>query len=105
MDRGIFEDIRSGRKIVETRAATTRFQNIKPGDTAVFVCDQDRFEKGIKRVQIFRNIAGLLNQYKIKDIMPEAADESELMKVYYSFPGYREKIEKFGLVALEFDKN
>lgn len=105
VDNGIFEDIRNGKKIVETRAATVKFRNIKLGDMVVFVCGKDKFERKVKRVQIFKSIASLLNKYKVKDIMPSLSNREELEKVYYSFPNYKEKIEKFGLIALEFKSN
>lgn len=102
-DKDIFEDILGGRKIVETRAATSRFKNIKAGDVLVFVCGKERFEKKVKKSVIFKNISAMLEKYKIKDIMPRLSTREELEKAYYGFSGYKEKIKKFGLIALEFE--
>ena len=101
-DRGIFENIRNGRKTVETRAATAKFKNITPGDTVVFICGNDRLEKKVKKVGIFKSIPSLLGRYKLKSIMPHLSSEEELKKAYYGFSGYKEKIKKSGLIAIEF---
>ena len=103
VDKDIFEDIRNGKKIVETRAATVKFRNIKLGDTVVFICGKDKFDRKVKRAQIFKSIASLLNKYKVKDIMPYLTTKEELEKAYYNYPNYKEKIGRFGLIALEFE--
>mgnify|MGYP001572091650 FL=1 len=103
VDRDIFKDIRSGKKRVETRAATVKFRNIKSGDVVVFVCGGDKFERKVKSTQIFKDIKILLKSYKIRDIAPRLSSEKDLIKMYHSFPGYEEKIAKFGLIALRFE--
>lgn len=102
VDKNIFEDIRSGKKTVETRAATTKFRNIKSGDSVVFVCGSEKFEREVKSAKIFRSIPELLSEYDFRKVAPRLSGPEELEKMYYSFPGYREKIAKFGLIALEF---
>ena len=102
-DKNIFDDIRSGRKAVETRAATTKFKNIKPADIVVFVCGKDRFEKEVKSAEIFKDVPSILKKYRVGDIAPRLATEGDLIKMYHSFPGYEEKIKKFGLIALRFE--
>ena len=101
-DRDIFENIRNGNKVVETRAATARFKNIESGDAVVFVCGRDKFVKKVKNVRIFKSIPAMLKRYKAEQISPQAKSKEELEKMYYSFPNYREKIKKFGLVAFDF---
>ena len=44
----------------------------------------------------------MLKKYKIEEINPFVKSEEELKKMYYSFPNYKEKIIKFGLVAFKF---
>ncbi len=101
VNRDIFEAIRGGRKTVETRAATVRYQKIKKGDRVILVCGKDIFEKRVVDVQIFKSIDALLKKYKVKQINPDIETEEELRKMFYSFPGYREKIKKHGLIAFE----
>lgn len=101
VNKDIFLDIKSGKKTVETRAGTERYRNIKPGDTVVLVCGKERFQKEIKKAKIFKTIKSLVKIYPIKKIMPNISSKKELEIAYYSYPNYREKIKKNGLIALE----
>src|SRR3989338_5001736 len=98
INRNIFEAIKDGNKKIETRAATPKYSKIKTGDELTFICGKSRFTKKVKTVGIFRNIDQLIKNYRIKDINPFCKNKLELIKMYYSFPGYREKIKKFGLI-------
>lgn len=101
VDKDIFEAIKNGRKNVETRAATARYKNIKKGDALTLVCGKDKFQKIIKTVKTFKTIRALLKKYKPSEINPNLKSAKELEEMYNSFPGYREKIKKSGLIALE----
>jgi len=102
VNRDIFEAIKTGKKRVETRAATVRFVAIQPGDTIRMVCGKDIFEKQVKNTAIFKTIPDMLKAYALKDVNPFANSIEDLEKMYYGFPGYREKLKKHGLVALTF---
>lgn len=101
VDRDIFEAIRDGEKKVETRAATTRYRDIKAGDILRFVCGKDSFEKKAKKAQLLKSIPSLLQKYCANEINPFVNSQAELQKMYYSYPNYREKIKKFGIIAIE----
>lgn len=101
VNKDIFEAIKLGKKKVETRASSPKYSEIKAGDVLVFVCGEDRFEKRVKKVGKFKNIKALLKNYKPQDINSKTKSLEESEKVYYSFPSYREKIKKYGLVAFE----
>src|SRR3989344_8595644 len=101
VNRDIFEAILEGKKKVETRAATKKYIAIKTGDILVFVCGKERFEKEIKNVRVFKSITTLIKRYNPQEINPKAKSEKDLRDIYYSFPGYREKNQKFGVVAIE----
>ena len=101
VNKDTFLDIKFGKKTVETRAATERYQNIKAGDILVLSCGKQKFEKKVKKAKIFKSIKALTTAYSIKKIMPDIASEKELRNAYYSYPSYKEKIKKFGLIALE----
>ncbi len=94
-----FGAIKSRIKKVETRAATDKYRKIKTGDSLVFVCGKNKFERAVKSVKVFSNIDAMLKKYKIKEIMPNKKSRKELEEAYYSYPDYKEKIEKVGLVA------
>lgn len=104
-NKNIFDAIKDGTKKVETRAATKRYCNIKAGDIVVLSCGArkgaQKFEKHVCSVRIFKTIRVMLRNYKPKEINPRVSTESELIDMYYSFPGYRDKIKKFGLIALK----
>jgi len=104
VDRQIFNLIKSGRKKVETRAAGPKYEHIKEGDILVFRCGKDRFEKRILKRRKFRTIGAMLKKYKVSDIHPFLKNRDELNASYRSFPGYDERIKKYGLLAFEFYK-
>lgn len=101
MNRNIFEAIREGKKKVETRAASARYRNIKAGDILRFVCGKDSFGKKVKKVKVFKSIPSLLQKYRANEINPIVHSQAELQKMYYSFPGYRDKIKRYGIIAIE----
>jgi len=102
VNRDIFNAIKSGKKRVETRAATIRFHTIQPGDTIRMVCGKDAFEKRVKSAETFKTISALFEKHDIKDLNPFADSREDMEKMYFSFPGYREKIRRYGLIAFEF---
>lgn len=99
--RYIFQAIKSRKKKIETRAGSPRYFNIKAGDRLVFVCGKDKFQKKIKKVRKFKSVEALHKIYKPQEINPKTKTVEESEKMYYSFPGYKEKIKKYGLIALE----
>lgn len=101
VNRGIFMDIKSGKKSVETRAASKKYGDIKAGDMLVLVCGKERFEKKVKKARVFKTISALLKVHPLRKIMPKLKSEKEWQEELYSYPGYKEKIKKFGLIALE----
>ncbi|MDO8492210.1 MAG: hypothetical protein Q7S34_01035 [bacterium] len=101
VDRQIFLDIKNRNKTVETRAGTVKYRNLDSGDTLVFVCGKERFEKKVKKARRARTPAALLRFYSFKKIRPDLKTKDEFIKSYDSFPGYKEKIKKFGLIAME----
>lgn len=101
VDRDIFNAIKSGKKKVETRAATPRYSDMEIGDEIHFVCGKSKFTKEIRKIKKFKTISGLVKKYKPSQINPTCKTKKELERMYYSFPNYKEKIKKFGLIVLE----
>lgn len=104
VNKDIFEAISDGSKKIETRAATTKFKNLKSGDIVLLVCGKNKAEKKIKNVQTFKTIGKLVDVYKVSDINPGLKTQEQLTKMYYSFSNYKEKIDKYGLIAMEFEQ-
>jgi ASC-1-like (ASCH) protein len=100
-DRKNFLEIKNGLKVVETRAATERYRPIQKGDVLVFVCGKEKNQKMVKRVRIFKTIGAMIKTINFKKIMPSVSSTEELRDAYYSYPGYKEKISKFGIIALD----
>ncbi len=90
----IFDAIKRGRKRVETRAATKRYRDIKAGDTLVFVCGKDRFEKEVQRVQVFKTVDELVGRYKPVQINPNCRTKEELQRMFMSFSTMRKRSKK-----------
>jgi ASC-1-like (ASCH) protein len=101
VDQNIFEFIKLGKKKIETRAAIDRYKKITKGDKVLFVCGKEKFEKEVKTVEFFKTIKGLVKKYKLNQINPACKTVKELEDMYYSFPNYKEKIKKFGIIAFE----
>jgi ASC-1-like (ASCH) protein len=100
-NRDIFLAIKDGRKKVETRAASPKFSKIKAGNSLLLKCGKEKFEVKVKKAKFFSDINGLLNEYRVAQINPGLKNKKELEKMYYSFPGYRGKLKRYGIVAFE----
>jgi ASC-1-like (ASCH) protein len=103
VDRSTFEALLSGSKPIETRAATVRYQKIQPGDVLVVVCGKDKAEKTVKQVQHFSSIEELFKAIPVEKVIPWVKTLEEAKQMYYSFPGYEQKIKQFGLLAFTIE--
>ena len=101
LDRHIFDDIKKGLKTVETRAATKKFQKVKVGDILVFACGRSRLEKKVKHVRIFKSVGAMARTIPFRKIMPSIRTIAEMRAAYYQWPGYREKLKKYGVIAFD----
>lgn len=99
VDKINFDTILDGRKTIETRANTIMYQNFQVGDVLIIKCGAGYIEKTIKKIEHFNGIDELINKVGIKNVMPLCNSIEDAKKIWYSFPGYKEKIEQFGLVA------
>ena len=102
-NKNIFDAIKHGKKKVETRAATEKYQKIKEGDIVTFSCEGDTFDKKVSQVYHVTSIDLLLVMYKPEDINPGLTTKEETIEMYHSFPDYKEKIEAFGLIVIELE--
>ncbi len=98
-DRYIIDAIISGEKKIETRAATPKYREIKMGEKIILVCGSKKIKKEVIKVELFKTIGALLKKYKPEEINPKTHSAQEARAMWYSFPGYKEKIKEFGLVA------
>ena len=101
IDGAVFAAIKNSVKKIETRAAIPSYCKIKKGDKIVFICGQERIEKKVKAATLYKSMGVLFKRYNVKDIFPGLTTVGQATKKYYSFPDYREKIKKFGLIVWE----
>ncbi|MBU4082341.1 hypothetical protein KKB98_00070 [Patescibacteria group bacterium] len=101
VDKVVFDTIKKGQKTIETRAATDKYRRIKAGDILVFVCGDEKLDKSVEKVDIYKGIDEMIKVIDFKSVMSFVNSIDEMKKVYFSFPNYKEKIEKFGLVAFK----
>jgi ASC-1-like (ASCH) protein len=101
VDRDKYNEVVKGLKIIETRAATIKFRDIAAGDKLKFVCGKDAFEKSIASVKYYSSIDEMLAELPYKKILPSAKNQEDVYKIYWSFPGYKAKIEENGIMAFE----
>lgn len=99
INEDIFNAIANGTKKIETRAATPGYMEIKKGDTLTLICGKKRIKKHVKKAEHFRTINLLFKKYKPEMINPKIHSIEESKKMWLSFPKYKEKLKKFGLVV------
>ena len=79
--------------------ATDRFRKIEAGDALIFFAGGEKLEKKVKSVGIYKGVDELISEIDFRKVMPFVSSVEEMKKVYYSFPNYKEKINKFGLIV------
>jgi len=99
IDKKNFDQVKSGLKSVETRAATVKYQPIKTGDELIFVCGKERFAKKVVDRKHFSSIDSMVKEIPLKKIMPDVKSLAEMRKVYSSFTDYDQKIKQFGILV------
>lgn len=100
-DKDNFDNIKAGIKKIETRAGGPKYENIVVGDSVSFECGGDSFERTITKVTKFNDVDDMLKVYKPKEINTAMNTAEDLKALYRSFPGYTERLEKFGIIAFE----
>lgn len=106
--RDIFELLKSGLKTVETRALNPDepdryFGQIKPGDLLLceFVDTGEVICKIVTDVRVYKDFKQYLKQEDLKKIFGKDTSVAEAEKIHFSFPGYEEKLTRYGIVAIE----
>jgi ASC-1-like (ASCH) protein len=76
---------------------------VQAGDTLILVCDGKKITKRVHKVTHFKTITALLKKYNSELINPGVTELKEMKNMYYSYPGYQEKIAQFGILAFELE--
>lgn len=99
VDRDKFNDIVFGRKTIETRAATVKYKHIQVSDNLIIVCGKDRISKSVQKVERYNSLEKMLENINFKQILPSVGSKDEAIRVWDSFPDYKEKIKEDGIIA------
>jgi ASC-1-like (ASCH) protein len=67
-DRINFEEVRSGIKEYETRAASVKYVPIVEGDILTFVCGDDKFTKKIVKRFHWKDIDSMVKEIPLKKL-------------------------------------
>ena len=78
-----------------------KYHYLQPGDALLMLCGSDLVEKRIKKSLHFASVDQMLKQVDFKRILPSGRSVNDIQEIYSSFPGYKEKVRKFGLMAFE----
>jgi len=100
-DKFNFLDLKRGAKNIETRAGTPKYRQVTAGDKLIIVCGKDKVTKTVKKTHHFRSLGALLKHFPLKRINPDLNTIAEARKRWYSYPGYKERIKQYGIVAWE----
>lgn len=103
VNRNIFILLKEGVKKIETRAGSTEYFKIHEGDQIEFSCGEDKIMKVVKKVYQYRNFDELFSKYKPQEINPEIFSVDEMKKQYLSFPGYEQRIQKYGILVFRLE--
>ncbi len=101
VDTSNFDDLEVGVKSIETRAGSKRYCQVNTGDQLTIVCGKERLIKIVKKAHYFKTLGALLKTLPLKKIMPHLNTDAEARKQWNSYPGYKDRIKEFGIVAWE----
>ena len=96
-----FQQIRSGLKTVEGRIAKEKFCSLREGQELEFFSENNRLFTRILEIKQFPTFKQLLEHYGLKTCLPEIDCLEEGVKIYHSFPNYKENESKLGVVGIK----
>lgn len=99
VDRHVFDEIADGRKSIETRAATDKYKHVSTGDLLTFTCEGELLTKTVTSVDHYKSIDDMYKLIPVSKVLPSASNVDEAKRIHFSFPGYKEKLEAFGVMA------
>lgn len=114
----VYYDLLEGSKEVETRSPDPSkpekdYGKIVEGDSLIFHLVNDSFKRVSEseklafkagNIRKYNSIEEMLETENIKSILPDVHSKEEALEIYYSFPGYKERIAKYGIIAIDLIK-
>ena len=110
----VYYDLVERRKTIETRAPDLEdkekdYGNVSEGDLLIFHpvnafylrIGNESIEFTAGNVRKYNSVEQMLENEDLQKILPQATSLEEVIKIYNSFPGIRERIKKYGIVAID----
>lgn len=108
-DKGIFDRIQTGEKTIETRPLNAPdskkdYSQIVPGDKLIFSCDGEKLEKIVEAVRIYKDFEQYLDTEDLENVLGEGMTKEVARGIHYGFLGCKERLEKYGIIAIEMEQ-
>ena len=104
----VFDTIKDWKKIVEGRAGW-KVYNLKPWEKIGFSFEDQKIEKTFVSIKYYQEkneietIKKYLETQWLENCLPHIKSVEQWIKLYLSFPWYKEKIRNFGIYAIRFE--
>lgn len=92
--------ILDGRKTIEGRINNGPFQRLKEGNFIRFHCQSTEAYCLVTKVTKYSSFAEMLQTEGIKPCLPDVNSLQEGIRIYDSIPGYADKANRFGVLAI-----
>lgn len=106
----IFNAVKSGRKTIETRPASSRIRNLKKGDKLILVSKDTGTEivKQVKDIRVYESLEKMSKKEDFSKIFPGVKNWDELLHLFEEFKqiwgsNYAKSIEKNGIAAIDIE--
>jgi ASC-1-like (ASCH) protein len=99
-----FQQIRDGLKTVEGRIAKEKFCALQAGQTLTFCCEDDKLLTRIIEIKKFPTFKHLLEHYGLKTCLPDLNCLEEGVKIYHSFPNYKQQESELGVIGIQIER-
>jgi len=93
--------IMKGKKTVEGRINSSIFRRLSLGDTVTFFSRKSEVTVVINRVRRYSSFREMAEYEGVSALVPVITSVNDAVNLYRSFPRYREREGKFGVVALQ----
>src|SRR5262249_38327732 len=92
--------ILEGRKTIEGRINIPPFNNFKEGSLIRFFCHDTEAYCVVTKVVAYKSFAEMLEREGVKPCLPDVKSLKDAIEIYDKIPGYTDKAQKFGVVAI-----
>lgn len=100
-----FSYIADGQKTIEGRIASHQFRQIQTGDVIEFANPRSsaRAATLVTGSQIYPGFREMLEQEDLNSLLPDCETVAEGLDIYHSFPRFKQRARKSGVIAVHFE--